>query len=83
MIKRNKINSRYIAEHAQDVYTDLGFDYRGNIFKRTLSKMILNNENNSKILSEIEKMIAMLVDTTKQIKLQYMISLNKKDRNIN
>ena len=32
---------------------------------------------------EIQKMIATLVDNVKQIKLQYMISLDKKDRNLN
>ncbi len=83
MIKRNKTTAKYISEHAQDVFTDLGFDYRGNIFKRSISRVILNNENNAGILGEIDKMIVMLVDTVKQIKLQYMISLNKNDRNVN
>ena len=83
MLKRNKITARYISEHAQDVYTDLGFDYRGQVLKKSVSPIIFNNENNSKILGEIDKMIVMLIDTVKQIKLQYMISLNKNDRNVN
>ncbi len=83
MLKRNKVTAKHISEHAQDVYTDLGYDYRGNIFKRSASPVLFNNENNSKILGEIDKMIVMLVDTVKQIKLQYMISLNKNDRNVN
>lgn len=83
MLKRNKTTAKYISEHAQDAFTDLGYDYRGNIFKRSISPIILNNENNSKMLGEIDKMIVMLVDTVKQIKLQYMISLNKNDRNVN
>lgn len=83
MIYRNKKNARYVAQHTQDVLTDLGFDYRGNIFKKTISKVILKNYRNKAILSEIEKMISFLVDTTKQIRLQYMISLKKNDRNVN
>jgi hypothetical protein len=83
MIYRNKRNARYVAAHTQDVYTDLGFDYRGKIFSKTISNMILKNARNKAILSEVEKMISYLVDTTKQIRLQFMISLKKNDRNVN
>ena len=37
MIKRNKVSAKYVATHAQDAYTDLGFDYRGKILKKSLS----------------------------------------------
>jgi hypothetical protein len=83
MIKRNKVNARYISEHAQDVYTDLGFDYRGKLFARTSSPIIFRNINNFYFIGQIDKMISLLVDMTKQIKLQYMISLHKNDRNVN
>ena len=83
MIKRNKVNARYIANHAQDVYTDLGFDYRGKILKKSVSPILLQNFNNNFVLGEIDKMLSLLVDTVKQIKLQYMISLHKNDRNVN
>ena len=83
MIKRNKINARYISEHAQDVYTDLGFDYRGKLYQKTSSSIIFRNINNQLIIGKIDKMISSLIDTVKQIKLQYMISLKKNDRNLN
>lgn len=83
MIVYNKHNARYIANHIQDSFTDLGYDYRFSIFKKTISKVILNNKNNNAILNEIQKMIVYLIDTVKQIRLQYMISLNKNDRNVN
>ncbi len=83
MIKRNKVNARYIANHAQDVYTDLGFDYRGKILKKSVSPILFQNFNNNFVLGEIDKMLSLLVDTVKQIKLQYMISLHKNDRNVN
>lgn len=83
MIRRNKRTADDIANHAQDVYTDLGYDYRDTVFKKTLSNSILNNETNKNIIDSIQKMIVYLIDTVKQIKLQYMISLNKNDRNVN
>ena len=83
MIKRNKVNARYVANHAQDVYTDLGFDYRGKLFSRTSSPIIFRNINNFYFIGQLDKMISLLVDMTKQIKLQYMISLHKNDRNVN
>ena len=83
MIKRNKVSAKYVATHAQDAYTDLGFDYRGKILKRSLSPILFQNFNNYFMLSEIDKMMSALVDAVKQVKLQYMISLNKNDRNVN
>ncbi len=83
MIVYNKHNASHIAHHAQDSFTDLGYDYRKNIFKRTISKVILENKSSNAILNEIQKMIVYLIDTVKQIRLQYMISLDKNDRNLN
>jgi hypothetical protein len=83
MINRNKCSARYIAIHSQDLYTDLGYDYRKNIFTKTISNIIENNDNNKHILDNIQTMIVFLIDAVKQIKLQYMISLDKNDRNLN
>lgn len=83
MLIRNKHNARRVSRHTQDVFTDLGFDYRHKIFEKTVSKPILENQVNKGILDEIQKMISYLVDNVKQIKLQYMISLDKNDRNLN
>lgn len=83
MINRNKCSARDIAIHSQDLYTDLGYDYRKNIFTKTISNIIENNDNNKHILDNIQNMIVFLIDAVKQIKLQYMISLDKNDRNLN
>ena len=83
MIIRIKHNASHISKHTRDVFTDLGFDYRHQIFSKTVSKPILENKTNKGILNEIQRMIVALIDNVKQIKLQYMISLNKKDRNLN
>ena len=83
MIRRNKRTADYIANHAQDIYTDLGYDYQETVFTKTISNLIEENENNKNILKYIQRMIVFLIDTVKQIRLQYMISLDKNDRNVN
>lgn len=83
MIKRNKTTARYISNHSQDRFTDLGFDYRGRVFEKSISASILKNPNNRLILAEIENLIVYLIDTVKQVRLQFMISLDKTDRNVN
>lgn len=78
-----KKNSRYIANHIKDVYTDLGYDYRKDMFSKTVSKVLMKNKNVKEFLETLQKPIAALVDMAKQIRLQYMISLDKNDRNLN
>ena len=82
-MQSSKNSPRYYSEHIQDKYTDLGFDYRNQIFKKTISPTILENNNNKKMLTRIGNVIAWLVDTVKQVKLQFMISLPKNSRLLN
>ena len=83
MIVRNGKNARSIATHTQDYFTDLGYDQRNHIYEKTVSPEILKNQNNKNILLSVDKMIVFLIDAVKQIKLQYLISLDKNDRNVN
>ena len=79
MIVRNGKNARSIATHTQDYFTDLGYDYRGHIYEKTVSPEILKNQNNKNILLSVDKMIVFLIDAVKQIKLQYLISVVNSD----
>lgn len=79
----NRKSALFYAKHSNDIYPNLGYDYRGNIFKRTLSKIILSNKVNNAIMKKVDDMFSYLVDTVKQIRLHYMISLDKNDRNVN
>lgn len=83
MINRIKKTSRNIAEHTQDYFTDLGYDYRGHLFENTASPEIMKNETNKSILKKIDGMLVFLIDAVKQIRLQYLFSLDKNDRNVN
>ena len=65
------------------MYTDLGFDYKGQIYNHTISPVIMKNKRNKEILSHIEPLIVYIIEAVKQIKLQYMFSLDKNDTRVN
>ena len=79
----NKKSARWYASRHQDIYTDLGYHYSGNIFKKTISPVILRNKINAAILARIEPIVEYLIESVKQVRLQYMFSLNKKDIRLN
>jgi hypothetical protein len=83
MYKPNKKSVHYYASHSNDIYTDLGFNYRGRILTKTLSPVLLRNDKTRAILSNVEDILCYLIDSVKQIKLHYMFSLDKKDTNVN
>jgi len=65
------------------MYTDLGYDYHGHVFEKTMSPVIFLNRKNKLIMAKIEPMITYLIDTVKQIRLQFMFSLDKNDIRVN
>lgn len=73
----------YYAYHSQDEYKNLGFDYHGRILEKTVSKVIFNNKKNKKLLKYADMMLNYLVDSVKQIRLQFMIAHDKNDINLN
>ena len=79
----NKKSAHWYASRHQDMYTDLGYHYSGKIFKKTVSPVILQNKVNSAILSRVEPIVEYLIEAVKQVKLQYMFSLDKKDTRVN
>lgn len=83
MYYANKKSGRWCATRSRDGYTNLGYNYAGNIFRRTLSKVILGNDKNYYILLKIESMIAYLIETVKQIRCQFLISVDKNDTRLN
>lgn len=83
MQKVNKRSKYYYGSHTQDYYTNLGYNYHGNIFKRTLSSEMFINSNQNKILKWLEYHIEFLIDAVKNIKLQFSIARDKDDKNIN
>ncbi len=83
MYKPLKKSPYYYAYHSQDNYKNLGFDYHGHILEKSISKVIFDNKRNKSLLKYVDFMLEFLVDTVKQIKLQYMIAHGKNDINLN
>ena len=79
----NKRSGRWHCTRHQDMYSDLGFKYQGHVYEKTLSPVIFKNKRNKAILSNIEPLIIYLIETVKQIRLQYMFSLDKNDTRVN
>ena len=64
-----------------EVRSNIGFDYEGKIFEKTLSNQLLNgDENRILILASIEKVVNQLFETTKYIKnyINYTVPKNNK-----
>jgi hypothetical protein len=68
-------------ESQNDVRSNVGFDYEGKIFEKTLSNPVLGGDaNRMDILASIENVIYSLIETTKYIKnyFNYTVSKNNK-----
>ena len=68
-------------ETQNEVRNNVGFDYEGKIFEKTLSNQVLQgDENRISILNSIEKVVYQLFETTKYIKnyVNYTVKKNNK-----
>lgn len=64
-----------------DVRSNVGFDYEGKIFEKTLSNQVIQGDaNRMDILASIEKVVFTLFETTKYIKnyINYTVPKNNK-----
>lgn len=64
-----------------DERSNVGFDYEGKIFEKTLSNQVLQGDSNRMdMLASIEKVIYKLFETTKYIKnyINYTVPKNNK-----
>ncbi len=69
---------KYKQNHAQDNFTNLGYDYdKFGIFNRVLSYELFSNPNQDKPMRQLERLIQYLVDTAKQIRTQFSIAHDK------
>jgi hypothetical protein len=59
-----------------------GFDYKGKILNKTLSKILFKDPTKAKILSYFEKGFFALVETTKQIKNYFNYTVPKNNRRV-
>lgn len=73
----------YYINHRNDIIGHLGFDYRGNILKRSLSSAMFLEKKRKGLLGELEKILVYLVDSIKHIKKSYNWALEKDYRDFN
>jgi hypothetical protein len=64
-----------------EIRSNVGFDYEGKIFEKTMSNQVINgDQNRMDILASIERVIYTLFETTKYIKnyINYTVPKNNK-----
>ncbi len=69
--------------HRHDSIKYIGFDYRGNILKKTISPIFYNDPKRAAILQYIENILSHLVDHIKMIKKSYNWAVPKNYRDFN
>lgn len=72
----------YNIKHINDVYSNLGFDYSGKLFKKTISPEIYSNPMQRPLITKIEQMLFYLIETTKNIKKWFSIAHEKNSTRI-
>ena len=72
-----------ISRSVLDDYKNLGFNYEGQIFKRTLSSVFFGDKKRVDILNEFEKMIFFLIEQVKNIKKTFNYTIDKNSTKIN
>lgn len=79
------VNNKYIEKkshewyinHRNDLIRNKGFEYRGNILKRSLSGAMFIETKRKGLLEQLEKVLVYLVDSIKHIKKSYNYTLEK------
>lgn len=68
-------------ESQNDIRSNVGFEYEGKIFEKTLSNQVIAGDSNRiEILASIERVVYNLFETTKYIKnyINYTVPKNNK-----
>lgn len=73
----------YDAKHINDVFLNMGYDYRGKLIKKGTSPEIYANPLNESMYNTLDSMIYFLIQHTKTIKKWFSIAHSKNDININ
>lgn len=77
----NSIYDKTTSRH--DKINNIGFDYEGNIFKRTMSGYLFQDEERAEILSRFEEIVFFLIEKVKLIKTFYNYTVSKNYRKLN
>jgi hypothetical protein len=66
--------------HIQDDLKNTGYDWRNNLFNKSVSAYLLSDEKRLETLNQIQKMMVYLIDRVSQIKkaMNYTVDKNYK-----
>jgi len=78
-MKLNKVRSfKWHQKHAQDNFTNLGYRYwEKGILNRVISRELFSNPIQDTPFRQIERLIEYLVNTAKQVRIQFSIAHDK------
>lgn len=71
------------AENRSREGQQLGFDYRGKLYEKSVSPLILADTKRKKIVEKMDELIAYLVDSVKNVKKTYNYAIKRNSRDIN
>jgi len=72
-----------IAENRGKEGQQLGFDYRGKLYEKSVSSLILADPKRKSIIQKMDDMVTYLVESVKNIKKTYNYAVGRKSRDIN
>jgi hypothetical protein len=81
----NKVRLPYLyqAKHNNDSFKNLGFNYRGKIFKKVTSPELWGNPLQTSMIGQLESMLTYILEQAKMIKKWASIAIDKDSININ
>ena len=72
-----------VAEHRLDENLQLGFDYRDKLMERSVSNYFYGDPKREDILKQFNDLYVYLIDSVKNIKKTFMLSVDRNSRNLN
>ncbi len=72
-----------ITENQRNDIKHKGFNYKGRLFEKTMSPLILKEEKRAAILEKMEDVMYHLIESVKDIKLHFSYSRKKGSRDFN
>lgn len=84
--KKTPINRQTLSEYLntrKNVIRNAGYDYRNNVFGRTLSNLFYTDQKRTEILDRFEPILSFLIDFVKHIKKTANYNIPKWYRDFN
>lgn len=72
-----------ICKERNDQGLQLGYDYKSNLFKKSISSFFYGEKKRENILNEMQTLYVFLIDSVKSIKKTFHIAIDKNSRKIN